>query len=165
MISEKARWIVAVVLRVAAVIAAAVAAALMVMSHQTVTVFGMEVQAKFRYTPSLVFFVAANAAVAACSLVVLLVPSSTSKFAARLLLMADVMLGMVLTGAVAAAGAISELGKNGNSHAGWMAICDQVPLFCDRVRSALIAGSVAIVLYDLMLMIDEEFIHATAQEL
>ncbi|KAF0917568.1 hypothetical protein E2562_020943 [Oryza meyeriana var. granulata] len=124
----------------------------MAMSHETVTVFGMEVQAKFRYTPSLVFFVAANAAVSACSVVLLLLPSSASKLAARLLLMADVVLGMVLTGAIAAARAMSDLGKNGNSHAGWMAICDQVPVFCDRVRAALIAGSVAIVLYYLMLM-------------
>lgn len=88
----------------------------------------------------------------ACSLVVLLVPSSTSKLAARLLLMADVVLGMVLAGAFAAAGAMAELGKNGNSHAGWIAICVQVPLFCDRVRSALVAGSATIVLYYLMLM-------------
>uniref|UniRef100_A0A0E0BZP4 CASP-like protein n=1 Tax=Oryza meridionalis TaxID=40149 RepID=A0A0E0BZP4_9ORYZ len=152
MFSAKARWIVAFVLRVAAAGAAAVAAVLMAMSHDEVIVYGMEVQAKFRYTPSLVFFVAANAAVSACSLVVLLVPSSTSKLAARLLLMADVVLGMVLTGAFAAAGAMAELGKNGNSHAGWIAICVQVPLFCDRVRSALVAGSAAIVLYYLMLM-------------
>uniref|UniRef100_A0A0E0JG48 CASP-like protein n=1 Tax=Oryza punctata TaxID=4537 RepID=A0A0E0JG48_ORYPU len=152
MLSEKARWIAAVVLRVAAAGAAAVAAVLMAMSHEEVTVFGIEVQAKFRYTPSLVFFVAANAAVSACSVVVLLVPSAASKLTARLLLMADVVLGMVLTGAVAAAGAMSELGKNGNSHAGWIAICDQVPVFCDRVKSALVAGSVAIVLYYLMLM-------------
>ncbi|XP_040376016.1 CASP-like protein 1C1-1 [Oryza brachyantha] len=152
MFSDKARWIVAVVLRVAAAGAAAVAAVLMAMSHETVTIFNMEVQAKFGYTPSLVFFVAANAAASACSVVVLLVPTAASKLAARLLLMADVVLGMVLTGAVAAAGAIAELGKHGNSHAGWMAICEQVPVFCDRVRSALVAGSVAIVLYYLLLM-------------
>jgi hypothetical protein len=54
MFSAKARWIVAVVLRVAAAGAAAVAAVLMAMSHDEVIVYGMEVQAKFRYTPSLV---------------------------------------------------------------------------------------------------------------
>ncbi|KAG8052489.1 hypothetical protein GUJ93_ZPchr0001g31581 [Zizania palustris] len=146
------RRIVAVVLRLAAAAAAAVAAVIMATSHQTIVIFGVEVPAKFRYTPSLVFFVAGNAAVSACTMLVLLVPAAAASLAARLVLMVDVALGMVLAGAVASAGAISDLGKNGNSHAGWMPICHRVPVFCDRVKAALIAGFVTVVLYFLLLI-------------
>jgi hypothetical protein len=50
----KARRFVPVVLRVAAAAAAGVAAIVMATSRQTTTVFGLEVQAKFQYMPSLV---------------------------------------------------------------------------------------------------------------
>lgn len=62
------------------------------------------------------------------------------------------MLGMVLTGAIAAVGAMSDVGKNGNSHAGWLPICGQIKTFCDHVMGALISGFVAVVLYFLVLM-------------
>ncbi|KAL5220826.1 hypothetical protein ABZP36_025539 [Zizania latifolia] len=146
------RRIVTAVLRLAAAAAAAVAAVVMATSHQTIVLFGMEVQANFRYTPSLVFFVAGNAAVSVCTMVLLLVPAAAPSLAARLVLMVDVVLGVVLVAAAASAGAISDLGKNGNSHAGWMPICEQVPAFCDRAKAALIAGFVAVLLYSLLLM-------------
>ncbi|KAG8045486.1 hypothetical protein GUJ93_ZPchr0008g13015 [Zizania palustris] len=164
------RRIVTAVLRLAAAAAAAVAAVVMATSHQTIFLFGMEVQANFRFTPSLVFFVAGNAAVSVCTMVLLLVPAAAPSLAARLVLMVDVVgvklkptetelllarsyvLGVVLTATAASAGAISDLGKNGNSHAGWMPICEHVPAFCDRVKAALVAGFVAVLLYFLLLM-------------
>lgn len=59
---------------------------------------------------------------------------------------------MVLTGAAAAAAAISALGKNGNSHAGWQPICGLVPTFCDHVTGALACGFVAVVLHLLVVL-------------
>ena len=50
----KARRFVPVVLRIAAAAAAGVAAIVRATSHQTTTVFGVQVQAKFKYMPSLV---------------------------------------------------------------------------------------------------------------
>ncbi|KAF8643724.1 hypothetical protein HU200_066790 [Digitaria exilis] len=95
--------------------------------------------------------VVANILVCAYSLLVLAVPPASP--AARFVLMADVMAGMVLTDAVAAAGAISDLGKNGNDHAGWLPICGLVHTFCDHVRpgGALISGFVAVILCFLLL--------------
>ncbi|XP_047057464.1 CASP-like protein 1C1-1 [Lolium rigidum] len=110
----KARRFVPVVLRVATAAAAGVAAIVMATSHQTATVFGLEVQAKFQYLQSLIFFVVANVVACAYNLLVLVVPTAPSP-AAKLVLVADAMLGMLLTGAVAAAAATSSIGKNGNS--------------------------------------------------
>jgi uncharacterized protein (TIGR01569 family) len=61
-------------------------------------------------------------------------------------------MGMVLTGAVAATGAIAEVGRNGNSHAGWLPICEQVHGYCSQVMGALIAGFVALIIYFLIIM-------------
>ncbi|TVU23066.1 hypothetical protein EJB05_32801 [Eragrostis curvula] len=147
-----AQRVAAVVLRVVTAAAAGVAAVVMGTSHETTNlfVFGAQLEARFQYTPSLVFFVAANAVACVYNLLVLVVPPASP--AARFVLMADVTVGMVLTGAIAAAGTISDLGKNGNSHAAWLPICGQVETFCDHVRGALISGFVAVVLCFLTLM-------------
>ncbi|KAM3329626.1 hypothetical protein ACQJBY_026581 [Aegilops geniculata] len=146
----KARRFVVLALRIATAAAAGVAAIVMATSHKTTTVFGVQVQAKFQYTPSFVFFVAANVVACAYSLLAVLLPPASP--AARHVLVADAVLGMVLTGAAAAAAAISALGKNGNSHAGWQPICGLVPTFCDHVTGALACGLVAVVLHLLIVL-------------
>ena len=50
----KARQFVVLALRIATAAAAGVAAIVMATSHKTTTVFGVQVQAKFQYTPSFV---------------------------------------------------------------------------------------------------------------
>lgn len=156
----KAYRLVTVVLRLAAAGAAAAAAIIMVTSHETTSFFGIEMEAKYSYTPSFVFFVVAFAVAFAYSLLVLLVrPGSTTS---RLVLLTDVILGMLLTGAVAATGAISDVGKNGNTHAGWLPICGQVQEYCNHVMGALIAGFVSLVVYFLVIMYS---LHAVAEPL
>nr|GMD60601.1 uncharacterized protein LOC109189836 [Ipomoea batatas] len=39
--------------------------------------------------------------------------------------------------------ALGQLGEKGNSHAGWLPICGQVPKFCDHVGGAMIPGFAA----------------------
>ncbi|KAK3140412.1 hypothetical protein QOZ80_5AG0400610 [Eleusine coracana subsp. coracana] len=146
----KVQRLISIVLRLTAAAAAAAAAIIMVTSHETTSFFGLEMEAKYSYTPSFIFFVVAFAVACAYSLLVVFVrPGST---ASRLVLMSDVIIGMVLTGAVAATGALSEVGKNGNTHAGWLPICVQVHEYCNRVMGALIAGFVALVVYFLIIM-------------
>ncbi|XP_062180927.1 CASP-like protein 1C1 [Phragmites australis] len=147
-------------LRLAAAAAAAAAAIIMVTSHETTIFFGIEMDAKYSYTPSFVFFVVAFAVACAYSLIVLFVRPGSS--ASRLALMSDVIVGMLLTGAVAATGAISEVGKNGNTHAGWLPICGQVHAYCNHVMGALIAGFVALVVYFLIIMYS---LHVVAEPL
>jgi uncharacterized protein (TIGR01569 family) len=62
------------------------------------------------------------------------------------------MLGMLLTGAAAAAAATSSIGKNGNSRAGWQPICGIMSTFCDHVTGALACGFVAVALHFLVLL-------------
>ncbi|CAN6335895.1 unnamed protein product [Urochloa humidicola] len=154
----KLHRLISIVLRLAAAGAAAAAAIIMVTSHETTSFFGIEMDAKYSYTPSLVFFVVAFAVASAYSLLVLLVrPGST---VGRLVLLTDVMVGMLLTGAVAATAAIADVGRNGNTHAGWLPICGQVRAYCGHVAGALIAGFVSLVVYFLIIMYS---LHAIAE--
>nr|CAD1843467.1 unnamed protein product [Ananas comosus var. bracteatus] len=123
-------------LRLFAAAATLVAAVVMATSHETTSYFGFTMEAKFQYTSSFV-------------LLVLLIPS-TSSFS-RLVIATDVIIGMLLTSAVAATGALSELGKNGNQHAGWLPICGQIHEFCNHVMGALICAFVGLLIYLLIL--------------
>ncbi|WOL02214.1 CASP-like protein 1C1 [Canna indica] len=139
-----------VLLRLLAAAATLCAAIVMATSHDSTTVFGLTFDAKFQYTPSLKFFVIANAIGCFYSLLVLFIPSGSSLW--RFVIVFDVILALLLTAATAAAGALAELGKKGNSHAGWMPICNQVPGFCDHVMGSLICGLVGVVAYLLILL-------------
>ncbi|BAF16928.1 cASP-like protein BLE3 [Oryza sativa Japonica Group] len=138
------------VLRLAAAAAAATAAVVMVTSRETTSFFGIQMEAKYSYTPSFIFFVVAYAVAAAYSLLVLAVPAGSAL--SRLALTTDVVLGMVLAGAVASAGAISDIAKNGNSHAGWLPVCGQIHAYCNHVMAALIAGFVALAVHFVVVM-------------
>lgn len=59
---------------------------------------------------------------------------------------------MLLSSSISAALAVAQVGKEGNTHAGWLPICGQVPKFCDKVAGALIAGFIASVLYLLLVL-------------
>lgn len=59
---------------------------------------------------------------------------------------------LLLTSSISAALAIAEVGKKGNSHAGWLPVCGQVHKFCDHVKGALISGFSAAVLYLVLLL-------------
>ena len=59
---------------------------------------------------------------------------------------------MLLTSSVSSAFAIASVGKKGNTHAGWLPICGQVPKFCKHVTAALVAGFIAAILYSLLVI-------------
>lgn len=61
-------------------------------------------------------------------------------------------MAMLLSSSVSAALAIAQVGKKGNSHAGWLPICGQVPKFCDHVSGALVASSAAAIIYFLLIL-------------
>jgi len=60
-------------------------------------------------------------------------------------------MAMLLSSSVSAALAIAHVGKKGNTHAGWLPICGQVPKFCDHVTGALVAGFAAAIIYFLLI--------------
>jgi uncharacterized protein (TIGR01569 family) len=59
---------------------------------------------------------------------------------------------VLLTSSISAALAIAQVGRKGNTHAGWLPVCEQVPDFCDQVTIALIAGFAAAIIYFVILL-------------
>ena len=54
---------------------------------------------------------------------------------------------LLLTSSMSSALAIAQVGKKGNTHAGWLPICGQVSKFCNHVSGALVAGILAAIFY------------------
>ncbi|KAG5375034.1 hypothetical protein IGI04_039630, partial [Brassica rapa subsp. trilocularis] len=101
------------------------------------------------------YFVIANAIVSVYSFLVLFLPKESLlwKFVVVLDLFFLVngkltvkMVTMLLTSSLLAAVAVAQVGKRGNTNAGWLPICGQVPR-CDQITGALIADLVALILY------------------
>ncbi|KAF8031160.1 hypothetical protein BT93_D0382 [Corymbia citriodora subsp. variegata] len=141
---------ISLVLRLLAVGSTAAAIAIMVTSHETAKVLNLSFNAKYSNTSAFVYFVVAEAIAGGYSLVSLLL--SCMMPARRLVMTMDVVIAMLLSSSISAAVAIGQVGKKGNSHAGWLPICGQVPKFCDQVTGALIAGFVAAAVYLILLL-------------
>lgn len=62
------------------------------------------------------------------------------------------VVAVLLASSVSSAFAIASVGKKGNTHAGWLPICGQVPKFCNHVTAALVAGFIAAILYFLLVI-------------
>ncbi|KAL5575420.1 hypothetical protein UlMin_017119 [Ulmus minor] len=140
-----------VVLRLLALAATVVAIVLMVTSHDSSKVFNLTFKAKYNNTPAFKYFVIAKAIAGGLTFVSLFLMCFKS-FRSRLVIFLDVVIALVLCSGISAALAVAEVGKNGNSHAGWLPICGQVPKFCDQVTGSLIAGFVAAILYLLLIL-------------
>ncbi|KAF7848211.1 hypothetical protein BT93_L2192 [Corymbia citriodora subsp. variegata] len=141
---------ISLVLRLLALGSTAAAIAIMVTSHETAKVLNLSFDAKYSNTSAFVYFVVAEAIAGGYSLVSLLLSCKTPIL--RLMMMMDVVIAMLLSSSISAAVAIGQVGKKGNSHAGWLPICGQVSKFCDQVTGTLIAGFVAAVLYLVLLL-------------
>ncbi|KAF5178783.1 Casp-like protein 1b2 [Thalictrum thalictroides] len=108
------------------------------------------IEAKFQHTPAFVFFVIANSVGSLHNLLMLAMDLFGYKFdfkGFRLLtitLLDMATIALLSTGAGAAA-SISEVGKNGNSHARWNKVCDRFGTYCDHGMGALIAAFLGII--------------------
>ncbi|KAB1209937.1 hypothetical protein CJ030_MR6G028579 [Morella rubra] len=126
------------------------AAIVMATSHEKTNFFAVSVEAKYSNTPAFKYFVIANGIVSAYGLLVLFLPPESLLW--RLVIALDVVFTMLLTSSISAALAIAQVGKNGNSYAGWLPICGQVPKYCDQVKGALIAGFIGVIIYTVLLL-------------
>ncbi|OWM78648.1 CASP-like protein 1C1 [Punica granatum] len=142
--------ILALLLRVLALGAAVSATIVMATSHERANFFTASFEAEYSDTPAFKYFVIVNAVVSAYSLIALFVPWGS--LLRRLLVTLDLLVTMLLTSSISAALAIAQVGKKGNSHAGWLPICGQVPKYCDHVTGALAAGFAAVIIYTILLM-------------
>ncbi|KAH7568923.1 hypothetical protein ACOSQ2_012358 [Xanthoceras sorbifolium] len=140
-----------ILLRLLALGATVAAIAVMVTSHDSTVVLNLTFSAKYSNDPVFKYFVVAEAIAGGYSLLVLFLFSKQSKLW-RLIIILDVVVTALLISSISAAMAIAHVGKKGNSHAGWLPICGQVPKFCDHVTGSLIAGFAAAIIYLLLLL-------------
>ncbi|KAJ4729815.1 CASP-like protein [Melia azedarach] len=122
----------------------------MATSHETASFFAVSFEAKYTDMPAFKFFVVANAIVSIYGFLVLFLPSDSLLW--RLVVALDMVFTMLITSSISAALAVAQVGKGGNSSAGWLPVCRQVPKYCDRVTGALAAGFIGVLIYLLLLL-------------
>ncbi|XP_062203874.1 CASP-like protein 1B1 [Phragmites australis] len=145
-----------IVLRAAAALTTAVAAAVMALNTQSYTAVVAIVgtrpltqtfTAKFRDTPAFVYFVIANAIAGVYNMVVLVMRRLLRRRTASLVVhMLDMVIMALLATGAATAASMAELGKNGNLHARWNPICDRFGSFCNRGGIALVSSFIGVAL-------------------
>ncbi|KAL5053578.1 hypothetical protein RYX36_034260 [Vicia faba] len=106
--------------------------------------------AKFQHTPAFIFFVVANGIVSVHNLVMIAMDILGPKFDNKGLQLALIAVLDTMALALASAGdgaatSMSELGRNGNSHAKWNKICDKFETYCNRGGGALIASFIGLI--------------------
>ncbi|XP_021909001.1 CASP-like protein 1F2 [Carica papaya] len=136
----------------ASVMAASLAStSLIVTNKETTLVFGIPVQAKYSYSPSFKFLAIANAFAASFTLLSLVFTLIASRRGITpgnyfFFFLHDLaMMSLVLAGC-AAATAVGYLGKNGDSHAGWLPICNYLDKFCKRMTTATVTSYLSLIL-------------------
>ncbi|GMI82359.1 CASP-like protein 1C2 [Hibiscus trionum] len=141
----KTKRIITILLRLLAFAATLSATVVMVTSHDSAEVLNLKFSAKYSNSPAFKFYVIAEAIASGYGLIALFL--SSKSWVNRVIVILDVVIAMLLTSSISTALAEAVIGKRGNSHAGWLPICGQVPKFCDHVTGSLIAGFAAAILY------------------
>ncbi|XP_077251676.1 CASP-like protein 1F1 [Tasmannia lanceolata] len=127
----------------------------MATAKQAINLFGFHVDAKFSYTPAFSFFVGGNAIACAYSLlslpfIFILNSQGSDPGSYFFVFLLDLIMVVLVMASASSATAIGYVGRYGNSHTGWMAICDQFGMFCDKVMGALVCSFGAIILFFLL---------------
>ncbi|XP_075524297.1 CASP-like protein 1C1 [Primulina tabacum] len=133
------------VLRLVALASTLTATLIMVTSHDSAEFFSIKFEADYKKSPAFNYFVIMNAIASGYTFILSFLPAKTSY--GHFVLVLDLVMTLLLVSSISACLAIGQVGKNGNSNAGWLPICGQVPKFCDHVTAALIAGFVASTIY------------------
>ncbi|KAF5738697.1 RecName: Full CASP-like protein 1D1 Short RcCASPL1D1 [Tripterygium wilfordii] len=115
--------------------------------------------AKFNHSPAFIYFVAALCVVGLYSIIttlasisVILKPNHRTIFSFFFVLGDVVMLGLTAS-ATGTAGGVAYIGLKGNSHVGWVKVCNVYDTFCKHIGSAVaISLFAAVVLIALILL-------------
>ncbi|KAI3463583.1 hypothetical protein Pfo_020246 [Paulownia fortunei] len=145
-------------LRVLAIAATLAAAWIILTSKQTTVVYGIQADARYSYSPAFKFFAFANIIALVFSVLSLILAFILGKMAVDptyyfYLFLHDLIITVLLMAGCAAATAVGYLGKYGNSHTGWMAICDHFPKFCNRVTAAAVLSYLGFAFYLILTVI------------
>ncbi|KAL6494976.1 hypothetical protein OROGR_009465 [Orobanche gracilis] len=138
--------------RVFAIAVTLAAACLMMSNKETTVVYGIQADARYSYAPAFKFLAVANIVALAFSVVSALLVLVLGKVALTpahfyIFFLHDLMITLLLMAASAASTVVAYIGKYGNDHVGWMAICDHFAKFCNRSQSAIIVTYLGFALY------------------
>ncbi|XP_006347352.1 CASP-like protein 1F1 [Solanum tuberosum] len=150
--SDKCLLSTQILLRILAIAFTLAATSMILTSKQAVTVFGIEMDARYSYSSAFKFFAIANMIGCAFSVLSLILasvlghktPDPKNYF---YMFIHDLITMALLLAGCAAATAVGYVGKYGESHSGWMPICDHVDKFCRKVSHSIMLSYVAMILY------------------
>ncbi|KAM7272368.1 hypothetical protein ACFE04_027031 [Oxalis oulophora] len=114
-------------------------------TKQSITMFGMVVEAQYNYADAFKYYVYANGIVCLFTIMSLFFAVYINRGDCNpanhfILFLHDLsMMSLELSGCTAAT-AVGYIAKYGNSHTGWLAFCDQFGKYCDRVTFGLVLG-------------------------
>ncbi|XP_006347351.1 CASP-like protein 1F1 [Solanum tuberosum] len=141
-----------ILLRILATIFTLASTWIILTSKQTVTIFGLEMDARYSYSSAFKFFAFANMIGCAFSVLSLflasvlghkgLVPKNSFY-----MFLHDLIVMAVLLAGCAAATAVGYVGKYGEMHSGWMPICEHVDKFCHKVTNSVMLSYFAVFFY------------------
>ncbi|KAL5717433.1 hypothetical protein ACHQM5_010434 [Ranunculus cassubicifolius] len=142
-----------IVLRVLGIAATLISIVLMITSKQTISVFSLRIEANYSYSSTFKFFVAMDSF--ACSLSALCLSiflyhhilTNPVQKTYQIMFLIDLMVLVCILIGSSAATAIGYVGKYGNSHAGWMPICDQFGKFCNRSLASVVMSFFAAMIF------------------
>ncbi|KAL7139652.1 hypothetical protein ABFS83_09G067400 [Erythranthe nasuta] len=128
-------------------------------TKQTTLVFGIQIDARYSYSPTFKFFAYANLIASAFTFLslffVFLLGNKPAVDPTHYfyIFLHDLIMTVLLMGGCAAATAIGYVGKYGNSHSGWVAICGYFGKFCNRITAASLLSYFGFLLYLLLTVI------------
>ncbi|RWR94108.1 CASP-like protein 1D1 [Cinnamomum micranthum f. kanehirae] len=123
----------------------------MVTSKQTELLFPFPVTktAKFNYSPAFIYFVVALSVACLYSILTItasiyfiLKPSPSNKLL-LLLVSVDALMAVLVASATGASASVAYIGLKGNSHVGWIKVCNIYHKFCRHIASSTALALVA----------------------
>ncbi|XAR66827.1 hypothetical protein NMG60_11013174 [Bertholletia excelsa] len=148
--TEKNKRIITFLLRLLAVTATAVAAAVMATSHEVVHLSTGTFEAKYTRIPAFTYFVTANVIGSLYGLTVLFIHPEHTFW--RFVVGFDVVITLLLTSAASAATETVYLVNEGNSYVRWLPICGHVDSYCSQAEQALVAAFIGVLIYLILLV-------------
>ncbi|PIN01707.1 hypothetical protein CDL12_25783 [Handroanthus impetiginosus] len=137
------------ILRIVVIASALTGAITMTSSDQSVSFFGIVLKARYTYSSAFRYKVVVDSVVSGLSVLSLVLvislnrPKSNPKNYFYLFLLDLVSLLLLLSGCSAAT-AIGFVGRYGQAKTGWVAICDRVAKFCDKIIVSIASSYLAV---------------------
>ncbi|XP_010915913.1 CASP-like protein 1F2 [Elaeis guineensis] len=132
---RRTKWATQVVFRSLATTATFAAGLVIIFDEQTTDIAGFTMHADYKSSPAFRFFMIGNFVAAGYGMLALILVSYTGTN--WLVSFMDLMSMSLVMASAAAATAIGHVGKKGNSHTGWMRVCNYFEKFCNRIEYSI----------------------------